>query len=105
MADEKAIPVPPPPQTCIKNLPRQRVYIFAISVLSPLEKGLDPLYEQIWNPVAQKCFVPIWIDSGFMVLEKTIFLIVVTVFLQFYNFRLEQTSKSASRQIRLKCTE
>ena len=52
---------------CDWNLPsileeifKFRHYTFAISLLSPLRKGLDPSFEQNWIPFIQGCFVLGW---------------------------------------------
>ena len=50
-----------------------RRYIFAISLLSPIGKGLGPSFEQTWIPFTQGCFVPSLVEIDPMVLEKKIF--------------------------------
>ena len=44
--------------------------IFAISSLSPLDKGCGLSFEQNWIPITQGCFVPSLVEIGQMVLEK-----------------------------------
>ena len=39
-----------------------------------LKKGHGPLFEQIWIPLIQGCFVPSFIEIGPVILEKAIFL-------------------------------
>ena len=47
-----------------------RLCIFAISLLSPLEKGQDPSFEQTCMIFTQTCFVPSLVEIGLVVLEK-----------------------------------
>ena len=43
---------------------------FDISLLSPLEIGRGPLFEQTWIPFTQGCFGPILVEIGPVILEK-----------------------------------
>ena len=54
--------------------------MFAISCLSPLQKGCDPSFEQIWISFIQKCFVPSLVEIGTAVLEKKIFKFCLCIF-------------------------
>ena len=47
--------------------------IFAISLLSPLRKGRDPLIEQIRILITQGCFMPSLVEISQVVLKKKIF--------------------------------
>ena len=49
-----------------------RQFIFAISLLSPLWKGLGPSFEQTLIPFTQGCFVPGLVEIGPVVLKKKI---------------------------------
>ena len=45
-------------------------YNFTFSLLSSLEKGHGPSFEQTWIPSTQGCFVPSFVEIGPVVLEK-----------------------------------
>ena len=46
--------------------------IFAISLLTSLRKGLDPLFEQTWVPFTKKYFLPNLIEIDTVVLKMNI---------------------------------
>ena len=47
--------------------------IFNISLLSSLEKGRGPSFDQIQIPFTHGCFVPSLVEIGQVVMEKKIF--------------------------------
>ena len=53
----------------LKNSLHPRM-LCAISLLSPLGKGLGPSFEETWIPFTQGCFVPSLVEIGPVVLEK-----------------------------------
>ena len=60
---------------CIK-LDREKMIFKVVnifSLLSPLEKGRGPSFEQIWFPITQGCFVPSLVEIGPVVLKEKIF--------------------------------
>ena len=53
-----------------KKILKFRQCIFAISLSSPLGKGLDTSFEHIWIPFTQGCFVPSLVKICPVILEK-----------------------------------
>ena len=63
-----------------KKIFKVRQCIFAISLLSPLGKGLGPSFEQIWIPITQGCFVLSLVEIGPVVFKKNIFKVRQRIF-------------------------
>ena len=57
------------PNGSVKDLYISSMY-FAISLLSLLGKGWDPVFEQTWIPVTQGCCLPSLVEMCPVVLEK-----------------------------------
>ena len=64
-----------------KKIVKLSYCLFAISLLSPLEKRSGPSFVEIRGSFNQECFVPSWVEIGPMVLEEEIFKFRPCVFL------------------------
>ena len=54
--------------------------IFTISLLSPLENGRGPSFEQTWIPITLECFGLSFVEIGPVILENTIFKVRQCIF-------------------------